>query len=188
MKQCLHLGVWYAPPGQAARFDRIKIAGITFVYIKVSGSTFARAEMAGSTFRLHNIAGSLVDTLREATPVDTTFGCTGSPAARSSARRSPTPRSPAGVVHTTFVCTKVAEATFVCKEARPQGQAVRGQQGPARGLALTGRHHVSTALKSPASRSTTSRCPAALSSHQGGQQLVQPHKDRRQHCRLQDPS
>ena len=188
MKQCLHLGVWYAPPGQAARFDRIKIAGITFVYIKVSGSTLPALRRPAA--RLDCTISPAASSTPFARPLRWTprSVARGSPAARSSARRSPTPRSPAGVVHTTFVCTKVADATFVCKEARPQGQAVRGQQGPARGLALTGRHHVSTALKSPASRSTTSRCPAVLSSHQGGQQLVQPHKDRRQHCRLQDPS
>ena len=59
------------PYGHAARFDCIKIAGVTPDYIKVSSSTFVRAKVANSAVDRTKIASSTFDdTLREATPVD----------------------------------------------------------------------------------------------------------------------
>ena len=69
-----------SPPRAHARFDCIKVAGITFDYIKVPGSTFVRAKVANSAFDCTKIAGSTFDdTLREATPVDPSRGHSGGP-------------------------------------------------------------------------------------------------------------
>ena len=58
------------PHGHAARFDCIKIAGVTLDYIKVSSSTFVRAKVANIAVDRTKIASSTFDdTLREATPV-----------------------------------------------------------------------------------------------------------------------
>ena len=59
------------PHGHAARFDCIKIVGVTLDYIKVSSSTFVRAKVANIAVDRTKIASSTFDdTLREATPVD----------------------------------------------------------------------------------------------------------------------
>jgi hypothetical protein len=68
------------PHGHAARFDCIKVAGVTLDYIKVSGITFARSKVAGSSFDCTKIAGSTFDyTPREGTPVDPSRSHSGGP-------------------------------------------------------------------------------------------------------------
>ena len=68
------------PHGHAARFDCIKIVGVTLDYIKVSSSTFVRAKVANIAVDRTKIASSTFDdTLREATPVDPSRGHSGGP-------------------------------------------------------------------------------------------------------------
>ena len=79
----------------------------------------------------------------------------------SGSRRSPMTRSLSPT-------TPSSRSSFAPRDntarSRPRDRQGGRQQGLARGLAPTGMQHVSTALRSSASRSTTSRCPAALSS------------------------
>jgi hypothetical protein len=59
-----------APHGHAARFDCIKIAGVTPDYIKAPSSTCVRAKVSNIAVDRTKIASSTFDdTLREATPV-----------------------------------------------------------------------------------------------------------------------